>query len=555
MKKITYRGTRLVPLSVHRLFWDQTIDKCPVPQGADATKFRESLGFLFLHLAERTGLTSRSDKGQIPMAWSWFNQRGNPARYAMHYHKSVAVQEWLEKTLIVTKHSKILGLSREWQFKPSFLRAFRKAFIIDEPLYDITVRRRRKAKAPSIAGIVEKSIVAEIKKPKFRRPDAKHMRRGNKELEQLIKQAWENQRPYRFYLDRMMDCLRNLSAKGKKSSYQRLWVVLEQICNLKMKVVGGVPGDRIVEFYDSYRINEVGSRMFGNSQALLRVVKHLCFDHDYASNYDMPQAQVTILKELFIKYEVPFPEKIQLSHTELAKILGITRETAKQLNFGGIFKGWNNVPIIIVFDHDKQSLIPYRTPLFESLWRDSKVRAKLKKIEGVDNNETKQLHRKFVMDIWRNWKSLHKEISKSIETLLTTIASKTRCPDGVYHFKNDMGCVQRVGVSKFKRERYSVLSHFLQGTESRQLLSVIATNLWCSAEFDGASILGEYNNVIPMDVKPFYDDTDSVLLFKKVWENGHTFSSDRRCITSKKVSRDQQETVNSAYIKYYTEKH
>lgn len=552
MKRFSYRGTKLVPQSVHKLFWDQTIFKCPVPPGADVAKFRQSLGFMLLHLAERTGLTSKSDKGQIPMAWSWFNRKGNPARYAMHYHKSAVVQEWLEKTLIVSRHSRKLGLSREWQFKPEFLRSFRRALTIDEAFYDITVPIRRRPKARSIADIVERSIVETIEKPKFRRPDSKNFRRDDPELIELLHKAWENQMPYRFYLDRMLDCLRNLAAKGKKDSYLRLWIVLEKICDLKMRRVGGTDRDRIVEFYDSYRINEVGSRMFGNSQALLRVAKRLCFDHSYAKNYDMPQAQVTILKNLFVTHGVAFPDTIQLSHTDLAKVLGISRETAKMLNFGGIFKGWNNVPMVVVNDHSKKQFVIYRTPLYEGLWRDPKVKAKLKKIVGTDATDTKRQHRAFVMDIWRKWKGLHKEISAAIEKLLEVIATNTRCPEGVYYFKNDMNCVQHVNISKFKRDRYSVLSHYLQGTESRQLLRVLATNLWCSAEFDGALILGEYNNIIPMDVKSFCDDTDAVLLFDRVWANGHTFKSDRRSITARKISSNQEDTVNNAYIKHYS---
>lgn len=550
MNKITYSGTKLVPLSVHKLFWDQTIYKCPVPEGADPAKFRKSLGFVFLHIAERTGLTAKNDLGQVPMSWQWFNKTGNPARYAMHYHKTPQVQEWLEKTLIVTEHSRILGLSREWQFKPSFLRVFRRHFLSDEALYDITVPVRRRPRALSMEDRVNRCFVQKLVKQKFIKPD--NLCRKDPQLRRLLDAAYKNQRPYRFHLDRMLDCLRNLAAKGKKSSYIKLWISIERICEHGIRRVGGTDKDRIVEFYDVYRVNEVGSRMFGTSQGLLRVVKRLCFDATYAVNYDMPQAQVTILKQLFNKYNIPYPEQIQLSHTDLAKTLGICRETAKSLNFGGIFKGWNNVPFVCVRDPETKHCSVYKTPLYQCLWNDAKVKAKLKRLEeGRDVRSVKHAQSNLVKGIWDKWKSLHKEISISVENLLTAMADSTRMTQGIYRFKNDMNCIQRVYAEQYTSRRYSVLSHYLQGTESRQLLEVLASNLWCSAEFDGALILGKYNQVVPMDVKPFCDDTDAVLLFDRVWQNGFTFKNDRRCIISKKISKDQLNTVNTAYEKYY----
>ncbi|AQT28691.1 hypothetical protein YOLOSWAG_213 [Erwinia phage vB_EamM_Yoloswag] len=549
MKKsnFAYRGTRLVPMSAHKVFWD-TIQSCPVPIGADVNRFYDSLSFLFLHIAERTGLTGRKMKHQVPVPYNWFRDSRNPARYALVYRKNPEIQAWLESVLIVTPFDYIKGRCREWQFKPSFERKFRKANTVDEPLYDITVRLRRRPKAKSKSDLIERSIVPEIIKHRIVRPA--NLRRGKAEISDLIERAIDNQRPYRFYLDRALDCLRNLDYHGKHSAYSKLWAVLERASRLGFKVVGGTEKDRIVEFYDQYYINDVGSRMFGISQAFLKPVKRLCFDHTYGTNYDMSQAHITILKELLEENDLEIPDTIHIDHGYLAKTLGVTRDTAKTLNFGGIYKGWQNqYKITVSIGDNRRSVL---TPLAKALWKDSKVLKVLESLIVPDSpKQTELAQNAYVLGIWQKWKSIYKPAADIVSQLIDRLIEKAYNRNAVYSFVNDVECSYQIPFTKIKKERYSILSHYIQGRESQKLLEVLAQNLWCSAEFDGAIVCGTYNNCIDMEEKPFCTTTDAIRLFDKVWENGHTFKNDKRCIMSKTVSGNQENTVNRAYAKYY----
>lgn len=553
MAKPVYRKKAVMPgwaftvqKSAHKFFWD-TIYSCPKPPKAKSDKFYESLAWFFMHLLDKSNVMERRNVYNETVVTHTYMRQHEKMRYAMVYHKEYSVASWLSRKVDHTRYDYIKGIARKYTLNKTFTDIFCELITLDEPMYNLMKPARRRALYKNEEDLVESSFCSEIKSRSFIRPHNFENRRAYcGEVIDLINKAQANQRPYRFYLDRFLDIMHNTKTNRRKKLHLRLNSFLKKICRFGFRLVNDNPNDRLVEFYDEYTMNHVGSRLFGTTAALPKLVKLLCFDHSYGRNFDMPNAQMVLLLDLMATHGLDCPELENLNHDRVARQLKITRSTAKTLNYGGIYSGWSNQKYFKQsFENrtDNEQQKPMATDIYRQLLNDTKVVNAVKKLRMTE----KEMHQ-HVGFIWDKWKAMFKPASEVVSELCERIRDASYSRNGAYYFKNDSGCSHQVPAHRFKRDQYTVLSHLIQGMENHNLLKILAEAEWCSAEFDGAILLTEYTGDVALKEKPFMQPTLNSLLFMRLWENGLRMGGLRRDVTAKKGFTDV-ETVNSEYLK------
>lgn len=537
-----------VPKSAHKYFWDM-IYSCPKPPKAKSDKFYQSLAWFFMHLLDKSRVNQRRNVYDETIVTYTYMRRHEKMQYAMSRHKESCVQNWLNRKVDRTRYDYIKGIARKYRINPSITDVFAELLRIDEPMYNLMKPLRRRPIFKDEKDLIESSLRTEIRPRPFKRPyNFNYRRERSSGLIELVKKAQANQRPYRFYLDRFLDIMHNARRHNRrKKLHMRLNIFLKRICGFGFRIVNDDPNDRLIEFYDQYSMNPVGSRLFGTTAAMPKLVKLLCFDHSYGRNFDMPNAQMVLLLNLMDQYGLSCPDLENLNHDKVAGALRITRGTAKTLNYGGIYSGWSNRKYFKQTydnepaDGEQRKAMP--TDLYRQLLNDTKV----KKYISANKLSIKD-GENYVGYIWDKWKEMFKPASAVVAELCRRISESayTRC--GSYHFKNESECSHEVPVARYGREQYTVLSHLIQGMENYNLLKILAEVEWCSAEFDGAILLSEYKGDVPLKEKPFMEPTLNSLLFMRLWENGHKMGKVRRDLFAKGSNTDV-ETVNKEYLK------
>ena len=533
-----------VQKSAHKYFWDM-IYSCPKPPKAKSDKFYESLAWFFMHLLDKSRVAERRNIYNETIVTYTYMRQHEKMRYAMVKHKESCVMTWLKHRVDMTKYDYIKGIARKYTLNKVILETFAELMLEDEPMYNLMKPIRRRPIYKDERELIESSFRTTIKGKPFTRPhNFNYRKERSKEVVELIAKAQANQRPYRFYLDRFLDIVKNTRTCRRKNQHLRLQIFLKRICRYGFRLVNDNPKDRLVEFYDEYSMNHVGSRLFGTAAALPKLVKMLCFDHSYGRNFDMPNAQMVLLLDLMAQYGLNCPELESLDHDKVAKKLSIARGTAKTLNYGGIYSGWSNQT------HFKQNFEnrvdgeqprAMMTDIYRQLYHDSKIEKYTKGMTDTEKND-------YVRYVWDKWKKMFEGAAEVVSELCERIRMTAYSREGAYYFKNDSECSHSVPVSRYKKDQYTVLSHLIQGMENHNLLKILAEAEWCSAEFDGAILLTEYTGEVSLKEKPFMQPTLNTLLFMRLWENGYTMGSVRRDVTAKKGYTDI-ETVNSEYLK------
>lgn len=533
-----------VQKSAHRYFWD-LIYSCPKPPKADSDKFYESLAWFFMHLIDKSRVLERRNIYNETIVTYTYMRQHEKMRYAMVKHKESCVQTWLKHRVDMTKYDYIKGIARKYTLNKVVLDTFAELMLKDEPMYNLMKPVRRRPIFKDERDLIESSFRTTISPKPFSRPyNFNYRKERSKEVVELIAKAQANQRPYRFYLDRFLDIVKNTRTVGRKNQHLRLQIFLKRICRFGFRLVNDDPNDRLVEFYDEYTMNHVGSRLFGTAAALPKLVKLLCFDHSYGRNFDMPNAQMVLLLDLMAQYGLDCPELEKLDHDKVAKTLKISRGTAKTLNYGGIYSGWSNqthFKQIFESRSDDEQPKPMMTDIYRQLWNDSRLTKHTKRFSDEEKKD-------YVKYVWAKWKSIFAPAKLVVEELCERIRDASYSRSGAYYFKNESECSHPVPVHRYKRERYTVLSHLIQGMENHNLLKILAEAEWCSAEFDGAILLTEYHGDVALKEKPFMKPTLNSLLFLRLWENGYRMGSVRRDVTAKR-GRTDTETVNTEYLK------
>ncbi|QYW05233.1 hypothetical protein pEaSNUABM21_00219 [Erwinia phage pEa_SNUABM_21] len=536
-----------VPKSFHKYFWDM-IYSCPKPPKAKSDKFYESLAWFFIHLIDKSRVLDKTNVYNETLVTYTYMLAHEKLRYTMIYHKEYSVELWLNRKVNKTRFDYIKGIARKYSLSRALSDEISELFMFKEPMYNLLKPLRRRPLFENEEDLVEAALQVPIKAKPFVRPGNFNFHKvRNSEVIDLIKKAQANQRPYRFYLDRFLDIKKNAHTNRKKNLHMRLDAFLKRICKNGLRLVNDNPNDRLVEFYDSYAMNDVGSRLFGTAAALPKVVKLLCFDHSYGRNFDMPNAQIVLLLDLMARYGLDCPELETLNHDQIAKELRITRGTAKTLNYGGIYSGWSNQKWFkqsfeTCADNEEQSAM--MTDIFRQLVMDTKVQNAAKK---GNMNERELIS--YADRIWDKWKEIFKPAALVVSELCERIRMSAYSRSGSYYFKNDSECSHKMPVSRYKKDQYSVLSHMIQGMENYNLLKILAEAEWCSAEFDGAILLTKYSGEIALKEKPFMEPTHNCLVFMKLWDNGYSMGSVRRNLFTKRGFATDPETVNREYLK------
>lgn len=533
-----------VQKSAHKYFWD-LIYSCPKPPKAKSDKFYESLAWFFMHLIDKSRVLERRNIYNETIVTYTYMRQHEKMRYAMVKHKESCVQSWLRHKVDMTKYDYIKGIARKYTLNKNIMDTFAELMRLDEPLYNLMKPVRRKPLYKDERDLVESSFRAEIAPRPFVRPhNFNYRKERSAEVVELLAKAQANQRPYRFYLDRFLDIMHNTRTVGRKNYHLRLQVLLKRICRLGFRLVNDDPTDRLVEFYDVYTMNHLGSRLFGTAAAMPKLVKLLCFDHSYGRNFDMPNAQMVLLLDLMAQYGLDCPDLEELDHDKVAQALKISRGTAKTLNYGGIYSGWSNqTHFKQTFESRSDGEQPQAmmTDIYRQLFNDRRI-AKLTK------HFSEQEKKDYVRYVWDKWKAMFTPAKLVVEELCERIRNTSYARGGSYYFKNASECSHPIPVQRFNGERYTVLSHLIQGMENHNLLKILAEAEWCSAEFDGAILLTDYKGDVALKEKPFMKPTRNSLLFLRLWESGHRMGKIRRDITAKK-GRTDVKTVNSEYLK------
>lgn len=536
-----------VPKSFHKYFWDM-IYQCPKPPKANSDKFYESLAWFFIHLIDKSRVLDKTNVYNETLVTYSYMLAHEKLRYALIYHKEYSVEAWLNKRVNKTRYDYLKGVARKYSLSKVMSDTISELFMLKEPMYNLLKPTRRRPLFENEDDLVSSALKMEIRARPFVRPDNFNFHRSrNKDVIDLINKAQANQRPYRFYLDRFLDVKKNAHTNRKKNLHLRLDAFLKRICKYGLRLVNDNPKDRLVEFYDVYTMNDVGSRLFGTAAALPKVVKLLCFDHSYGRNFDMPNAQIVLLLDLMDKYGLECPELEHLNHDKIAKDLRISRGTAKTLNYGGIYSGWSNQKWFkqsYETRADSEEPSAMMTDIFRQLVQDSRVQ---KAAKDAYMNQEELLN--YAYRIWDRWKLIFKPAALVVAELCERIRLTTYARSGVYYFKNESECSHSVPVSRYKKDQYSILSHLIQGMENYNLLRILAESEWCSAEFDGAILLTSYSGDVALKEKPFMDPTHNCLVFMRLWDNGYSMGSVRRNLFAKRGFSTDPETVNREYLK------
>ncbi|QYW04544.1 hypothetical protein pEaSNUABM14_00219 [Erwinia phage pEa_SNUABM_14] len=536
-----------VPKSFHKYFWDM-IYQCPKPKGAKSDKFYESLAWFFIHLIDKSRMMEKRNVYNETVVTYSYMRAHEKMRYAMVRQKNDGVRLWLDRKVNKTRFDYIKGIARKYSLNTVLAQTLADLCALEEPMYNLLKPNRRRAIFQSQDDLVAAAFEKEVKAKPFRRPhNFIYHKSKNREVIELINRAQANQRPYRFYLDRFLDIKENARTNRRYGLHMRLDSFLKKICRFGLRLVNDNPNDRLVEFYDEYSMNHVGSRLFGTAAALPKIVKLLCFDHSYGRNFDMPNAQIVLLLDLMSEYGLECPMLEHLDHDYVAKTLKITRGTSKTLNYGGIYSGWSNQRYFKqTFDTSSEKEDPgaMMTDIFRQLVSDTKVQNVGKKYKM-----TEEEIKNYATRIWGKWKAMFEPASLVVEELCLRIknASYSRTTD--HFFKNASGCSHRVPVARYKRDQYTILSHLIQGMENYNLLKVLAEAEWCSAEFDGAILLTKYSGDVALKEKPFMDPTLNCLIFMKLWDNGYSMGKVKRNLFTKRGFATDPETVNREYLK------
>lgn len=536
-----------VQRSAHKYFWDM-IYSCPKPPNAKSDKFYESLAWFFMHLIDKSKISDRRNIYNETVVTYTYMRAHEKMRYALVRWKAHSVQAWLDKRVDRTRYDYVKGIARKYTLNKTILSTFTSLCVEDEPMYNLMKPLRRRPIYVNEKDLVESSFRTSIKPKPFVRPENFSQHRGrSSELITLINKAQKNQRPYRFYLDRFLDIMKNAKTNRKDGLHFRLDIFLKRVCKFGFKLVNDDPNDRLVEFYDIYKMNPTGSRLFGTAAAMPKLVKLLCFDHSYGRNFDMPNAQMVLLIELLAEYGLECPELEALDHDAVAKYLKISRGTAKTLNYGGIYSGWSNRQWFrqhFESRSDDEQPRPVKTDIYRQLCSDPKIQRVAEK-NKFDDKELAD----YVDWIWDRWKKLFEPAGKVVSELCDRIRDSSYCRGGEYHFKNSVQCSHSVKIELFNKDKYTVLSHYVQGQESYNLLKILAETEWCSAEFDGAILLTDYKGDVELKEKPFMTPTLNSLLFMRLWENSLRMGTVRRNLFTKRGFSTDIETVNREYQK------